>query len=252
MFDLLRSTNFTPMMIPAYIRLYGTRGLQDQIMSADRKPATAAWTRLLSVASAALFVAGLGASAYETYDLFFPNHFVGDMYGLEILMRVAILAAPAFLLILGGALCLARIARKARPGALGMTLLLIATTTLLAIAVNTSRSRQLSAARQGYPALSIQELVRIALEENDQYAVDALSEKGVHAVPPLRSMLLDQEERFNLRWCAAHALGRIGGDEAKSALREARSVIHNSELVTAIDYALDNARPATPETPRSN
>lgn len=50
------------------------------------------------------FVAGLCALGCYLYDLVFPGHFVGDMYGLEVMMRLVIVAGPTAGLFIGGSL----------------------------------------------------------------------------------------------------------------------------------------------------
>ena len=48
-----------------------------------------------------LIIIGLFSILYSLYDLKYPNHFVGDMYGIEVMFRVFILLVITFLLFIG-------------------------------------------------------------------------------------------------------------------------------------------------------
>ena len=52
-----------------------------------------------AIALVALSLLGI---CYYLYDLIHPNHFVGDMYGMEVVFRVALLFLPVIALVVGG------------------------------------------------------------------------------------------------------------------------------------------------------
>jgi len=188
----------------------------------------------------ACFVVGLISMGYCLYDLVWPGHFVGDMYGLEVMVRLVLLVPAGGILLLGMAVAESgrfmgpKVARLA-----GSLLVILSAMVLVAMSANVVVSRHQDAVRAAYPSLSTAELFRIAREEKDQFAIDALLvRKDPAAVPGLRNILLDENEYGNLRVSAAHALGEIGTDEARAALEAARKGVHDEYLRIAIDYAL--------------
>jgi len=167
---------------------------------------------------------GLLALLYAIYDLRYPSHFVGDMYGLEVIARVVLLCAAAAPMLLGVAL-LSWAWRKEirRYRILGTAFIVISSPVLIANAVGIAQSRQLDRIREGYPEKSVEELLAIARDQKDQHAIDTLAVKADPAsVPGLALILLNENERGNLRYCAAQALARIGSEDARTALRKAR------------------------------
>jgi hypothetical protein len=120
---------------------------------------------------------------------------------------------------------------------------------LVFIAVDTALSRHMWEVRARYPEKSVAELVNIASHGNDPFAVNALGAKGEDAVPGLRDLLLDESSPGIVRHVAAHSLGGIGFSGVSSAvmaLEEARTRTRDTDLLQAIDYALESARRSDP------
>ena len=87
---------------------------------------------------------------------------------------------------------------------------------------------------------STAELIRIAQDEEDSAAIDELLvRRDPTAVAGLSGILLDEGQSVALRSCAAHALGEIGGEEARAALERVRASHPHQALKTAVDYSLD-------------
>jgi len=188
----------------------------------------------------ACFSIGLASLVYCLYDLRWPGHFVGDMYGLEVMVRLVPLAACGGFMLLGAlAVKLGRSRQSIAASLVGGLLVVSSATALVFMALGVAASRQQDTVRRTYPLLSTTELLRIARERKDQFAIDELLvRKDPSSTPGLRDILLDESEQMNLRICAAHALGEIGGDETKAALETARQDARGVDLRTAIDYAL--------------
>jgi len=187
----------------------------------------------------ACFMAGFISLACCIYDLVWPGHFVGDMYGLEVICRLIVLVPAGSVMLLGLAVAERGWSKRSRVARVaGSVLVVLSVIGLGSMAAGVVVSRHQDAVRAGYPSLSTAELLRIAREEKDQFAIDALLvKKDPAAVPGLREILLDESEHGNLRHCAAHALGEIGTDEARVALEQARRDIHDPNLRIAIDDA---------------
>jgi divalent metal cation (Fe/Co/Zn/Cd) transporter len=62
------------------------------------------------ILSLVLVMTGLLSILYYIYDLIYPNHFVADMYGLEVMFRVSIVVIISLPLFIG--LLLTVIGRK--------------------------------------------------------------------------------------------------------------------------------------------
>ncbi len=194
---------------------------------------------------------GLGALAglYALYDLAFPNRFVGDMYGLEATMRAVPLIAAALVFTAGSALCVRAVLRAQRPSMTALTLLTVGALVLVALAVNTARSRHRWAVRARYPERSVAELLDSARRRDGQFAVYALGSKGEEAVPALRDLLLDETVSRAVRQVAAQALANIayaGTPEAVAALEEARARTGDPDVRQAVEDALESARRREP------
>ncbi len=91
----------------------GSRTAQPEV-SAGR-PGIAMWVTLHAIVASGAF-----GALYEVYDLWLPSHFVGDMYGLEVLMRGVLLAAAGVPFLIASALGLRALSRRRRPSPLGM------------------------------------------------------------------------------------------------------------------------------------
>ena len=194
----------------------------------------------------AAIVAAMLAVAYQLYDMAVPSTFVGDMYGLIVLMRLAALAPPLVMLLVGGVLAVVGWSRRRRGFCIaGSVVVFIAAAVLLAMAGQTAWERHRNAVRATYPERSVKDLLRLAIEEHDQFAVDALGTKGdPAAVPGLRAMLLDPKQRTNLRTCAVQALANIGGPAARQVLEEARDRVSEPHVQRAVGYALEDVEAA--------
>ena len=199
--------------------------------------------RVRWLAGAVLGVALLSVG-YCLYDLAYPGHFVGDMYGLEVLMRLLMLAGPAVALLVSGAVLHFAGNKRSRFRRAGAGAVLVISALLLAVlAGDVARDRRHDAIRRRYPLAGTEELLRIARERENDLAVAAIDELLVRrdpaAIPGLCAMLLDETESVALRGCAAHALGEIGGEKAKAALEKVRAGHPHETLKTAVDYALE-------------
>jgi hypothetical protein len=190
------------------------------------------------------FAAGFLAALFFIYDLKYPNRFVGDMYGMEVLFRLAILCSAAGLMLLGGVLLIAAWSRRDRRLQILGTVIVIASSLMLnALAVAVVHSRHLNEKRKSYPKKSVDELLAIVREEKDQHAVDALMIRAdPAAVPGLALILLNENERRNLRYCAAQALARIGGDNARTALDKARNSSGDAYFKEFLDRMIEEAK----------
>jgi hypothetical protein len=182
------------------------------------------------------------ALLYQFYDMACPNTFVGDMYGLIVLMRLAVTAPLAVVLLAGGVLAVVGRTRPRRGlGIAGSVVVLAAAVPILAMAGHTAWERHRNAVRATYPGRSVQELLRLASEEGDAFAVDALGAKGdPAAVPGLRSLLLDDSAPPNVRMGAAQALANLGGPAAREALGEAARRVADPHVRRAVGYALES------------
>jgi hypothetical protein len=188
-----------------------------------------------------LTVAAITASAYDIYDLKYPSHFVGDMYGMEVLWRLSFLALAAGGLLLGWILvAIGRKRKSVVQGLSGTAIVIIASLVVAFIGIDVARSRHTDAAREEYPQKTVHELTRIAREGKDQHALYAIMMKrDSAAVAAFSEILLDENEDPRLRYVAAHALGEIGGEAARAALTKARSLSGEAALQQMIDHALE-------------
>lgn len=187
-----------------------------------------------------LVIIGLLSLAYYFFDLVFPNHFVGDMYGLEVMCRLFFIILASIPIIIG-IILLGTSQKKDKKayGFVGTALIMFSCIVYLALGITTAYSRWRSKVRDSYPRRSVEDLLYLAREKKDQFAIDALLiKKDADAVPGLCAILLDENEQGRLRVCAAHALGEIGGDRARGALQEVLSRNPPEFLKIAAEYAL--------------
>jgi hypothetical protein len=190
-----------------------------------------------------LAVAGLPAAFYHAFDIRYPNHFVGDMYGMEIMWRVSVLILICLPLCIG--LLMTVIGWKKEQPKLtdaGLILAAFCSVALLVLAFNVYRSRAVDDIRKTYPQKSTAKLIRIAAEEKDQFALyEIIVRKDTSAVPALISLLLDEQQDAKIRLEAAHALGQLGGQEARAALEKAAAMSRGDRyLRKTIRYSLEN------------
>jgi hypothetical protein len=190
------------------------------------------------------FAFGILAAAYCLYDLKYPSHFVGDMYGIEVLARLSWVCGAAIPMFIGTVLLFLSRQRKARRWRrFGMALTIVSSAIMVAMAVDVVQSRRLDEVRKSYPEKSIAELLSIAKEQKDQHAIYPLITRAdPAAVPGLAEILLDDNEPGNLRSCAAEALGRIGNEEARKALVKARDSSTDKYFKQHIGRIIDNMR----------
>jgi hypothetical protein len=177
------------------------------------------WMWVISLFSAL----GIFATLYVVYDLTFPNRFVGDMYGLEVMFRVVLLFAAAAPMAIGVLLLSVGWRKKLRrPVILGAVVILASSSALVWMAVDAGLSRRQNEIVKSYHEKSVAELLAIARDQKDQHALDALMVRAdPAAVSGLTLIVLDTNQPGNLRYVAAQALSRIGGEDARAALEKA-------------------------------
>lgn len=194
-----------------------------------------------TITAAFLFIA-LCSIGYIVFDLKYPNHFVGDMYGMELMFRGGILAAAAMPMIIGVILILVR--WKKQGGVLlttGIILVIISTSILFTMSVQVWKSRKIDEIRKTYPLKSTDELFTLVLEQKDVHAMLAIAgKKDPAAIPRLREILLDEHQVLVIRTLAAHALGQTGGELVMSILDEALGQSRDVYLTKAIQHARDS------------
>ena len=143
----------------------------------------------MRAAAVAFAIAGLFAACYYAYDLKHPNHFVGDMYGMEVMSRGCLLLMTV--LPLCGCLLVAVIGWKKeelKMTELGLILADFFAAVLIILALNVFHARAVDDIRKTYPQKSTDELLRIAAKEKDQFAIyEILSRKDQAAVPALNT-----------------------------------------------------------------
>jgi hypothetical protein len=195
----------------------------------------------LTILFIGLVIIGLSSIPYYIYDLTYPNHFVADMYGMEVMYRISILIMIALPMFIG--LLLIAIGRNKRRNNLtktGIVLASICSFVFILLSTNVYFSRHEDEIRKTYQQKSTDELIRIALSKNDQYAIyEIISRKDSSAVPALCQILVDENQNIKLRIESAHALGQIGGDIGRDALEKAMSRSKNSSLTDSIKYAIE-------------
>jgi|GEM_PF-1308148 len=167
---------------------------------------------------------GIIALLYNFYDLKYPNHFVGDMYGLEVMFRLAVLSGVAVPMLIGGVLIFVGGRKKVKRSlTVGTAVTTVSSAILIAMAIGVAHSRYMDEVRKSYPSKSIEELLAIAREQKDQQAIDQIMTRSdPAAMPGLASIVMDEQEPGYLRYVAAEALARIGSDDARTVLENAR------------------------------
>ncbi|HUT28954.1 MAG TPA: HEAT repeat domain-containing protein [Sedimentisphaerales bacterium] len=199
-------------------------------------------------------IIGLLSLGYHVFDLAFPNTFVGDMYGLEVMARLFHIIVASIAILLGVGLLTVSRKKQIEPlGAFGKALILISCLAYVVMGVSTAYSRWQWRIRDSYPRRSVEELLSLAREKKDQFAIDALLiKKDRAAVPGLSELLLDEHQEGWLRGCAAHALGEIGGQQAREALEEVLARHPEEHLKMAVEYALQTRMGIAKPVPDSN
>lgn len=188
-----------------------------------------------------LLVIGGLSTGLCLFDLIAPGHFVGDMYGVEVMFRLLMLAMAVGALCMGGILL--RLGKRKQSEVMcwvALIVLVLPTLVLMGMAGLVLVDRRNDAVRRLYPSADTAELLRVAREEKDRAAIDTLLvRRDPAAVRGLCEILLDAHEDLGLRCGAAHALGELGGPEARAALEQARGGCADESLRIAIDYALE-------------
>ena len=197
---------------------------------------------------------GVVSLACCVYDLARPGHFVGDMYGLEVIVRLTWVVLLACILLVGVLMARLGESRRSRfAGLLGRLLSAGAAVALVLAAMDVVESRRQDALHRTYPSRSTAELLRLAREKQDQFAVDELLvRKDPRSTRGLREILLDEAQPPALRACTAHALGEIGTREARAVLDAARTTAPAGMLRTAIDYALETRMGGRPSVGKAS
>lgn len=195
----------------------------------------------MSVPSKILFISGIVSSLYYLYDIAYPNHFVGDMYGMEVLFRLFLLGSMALPLFIGfSMIIIGNKKHRNRLRLIGTYMSGICAIILVFMAANTGLSRHEDNVRKTYPQKSTEELIEIAIKKDDPHAIyEIIKRKDATAVPMLSQILLDQNQSAKIRIPCANALGQIGGKDARAALEKALTMDEKNRYLTdTIHYAL--------------
>ncbi len=198
--------------------------------------------KIFKVLYAVIILLGLVAAAYYIYDIISPNHFVGDMYGLEVLYRVAVLLFIAIPIVIGLLfIAFARMKKRKKPALIGNVLISAAFLVIIFLSVNVYFARQKDDLRKSYSLKSTDELIKIALKNKDQFAIyEIIYRNDSSAVPALSRILLDTAQDDRLRIESANALGQLGGDSARAALVQASALpTTNTYLSESIKYSIE-------------
>ncbi len=191
---------------------------------------------------AALILLGLLAAGYYIYDIISPNHFVGDMYGLEVLYRVAVMLFITIPIVIGLLLIVIALMKKQKkPALIGNVLISAAFLVIIFLAVNVYFARQQDELRKSYSLKSTDELINVALKNKDQFALyEIIYRNDTSAIPALSKILLDTTQDDRLRIESANALGQLGGDSARAALVQASTLpTSNTYLAESIKYSIE-------------
>jgi len=111
-------------------------------------------------AGALFFALGAAASIYYLYDLVYPNRFVGDKYGLEVMFRLLPLCFFAGAMVLAGVVSSCGWWKSRRHIRIVATAIIFVSSIILAVmAVDVGQDRLLNEARKKYPEKSVEELL---------------------------------------------------------------------------------------------
>lgn len=182
-------------------------------------------------------IVGVASLAYSLYDLARPAHFVGDMYGLEVIVRLIWLLP----FVVGLVVTTAVVACRRRRGAgwvAGVATVLLAGG-LLVQALGVAKTRRQDAVRSTYPGLSTAELLRVARGQGDAYAVYELAgRQDPNAALALQQILVDESVDPSLRICAAQALANGRATDARALLEDAQTQVRDGQVRQAVVDAL--------------
>lgn len=208
-------------------------------MDARSKPPRSGVNAMTLIAGSLLAVCLLSL-IYCSYDLKFPNHFVGDMYGMEAMFRIIILLAASAPMILGILfLFIKREKQNSKLFSVGAILILVSASILLYLAIGIYNSRMQDDVRKGYNSMTVQELSKIVQIKGDLHAIYAIQAKNSDlAVSTLSDILQNENANLSCRMEAATSLGQIDGPKAKEALVAARENLKDPNILMAIDRAL--------------
>lgn len=193
---------------------------------------------LLLISTASIWLVSI---LYNLYDLKFPSHFVGDMYGYEVIFRVIVLAAVSAIF-LAGVACLhfAKAANSSYKFALGTFFCLTASIISLFMGMSVFHGRQLDETRKTYFNLNNENLLKIIRNKRDRYAIHPIFVKNdSETLPTLSKILMDESIDLHCRCEAAHFLGQLNDGEAKKALQYAITSQKDEELHVAINRAIE-------------
>ncbi len=190
------------------------------------------------------FALGISAFLYIVYDLRYPNRFVGDMYGMEVVHRFLLLCAAAGPMLFGAVfLSLGWRKKTRRLGILGAAVIIASSLVLLAMAMDDAYSRRRNEIRKGYPEKNVEELLAMARDQKDQHAIDVLiARPDSAAVPGLTLILLDTNQPGNMRYVAAQALSQIGGKDARAALEKARDSSSDKHFKEYLEFMIQELK----------
>lgn len=183
-------------------------------------------------------------AGYVLHDLGNPNHDVGDMYGLEVVVRSIPLLLAVGALLLGITLLIMGLRKDGRKlMIMGHLFVLLSTCGMGYMAKGVAESRREWKERSEYYLKSTEELLHLARVDEDQFAIDALRRPGdAQAITGLCAILADENLAGRLRVVAANNLGTLGGKEARTALMETLKSQPPDYLKTAVEHALDSIR----------
>lgn len=190
----------------------------------------------------ALYLLGSACLIYYIYDLAYPGHFVGDMYGYEVVFRIMILAS-VILVTLIGIMFLSfywRDRQKTKFRLTGHAVISISVILMVVLAVNTFFSRSEDRQRDEFYKKDIAELVQIARTTKNPLAIDVIMSKNdTTAVELLGGILLDRNEAMSLRYRTVQALAYFGTARSREILAAAGQSSTDEYLTSMISQALE-------------
>jgi phage pi2 protein 07 len=179
---------------------------------------------------------------YDFHDLRFPGHFIGDMYGFEVMGRLFYLVPILIFALLGFSLFIGGL-RNERKGRFwtGSVFLWLSCICLIPLVKDVYDDRQEDALHKTYPQKSVEELTRLVRMDKDQYALDELMIKRTpESIKVVKQVLVDENEKTVLRICAAGWLFQFDDEEIKALLKKTEQTTKNNDLkIFLIDVRKD-------------
>ncbi len=189
-----------------------------------------------------LYLLGAIGLAFYLFDLAYPGHFVGDMYGYEVIFRI-LQVASVIVLGLFGVMLLSfywRNKSKTRLRFAGHLVIAVAAVLMIVMAVGSGVSRYHDNRREAFYKKDIAELIQIARVHKNPFAIDVIMAKGdTSAVEFLGGILLDRNEAMSLRYRSVQGLAYFGTARSRDILAHARESLEDEYLIKMIDQALE-------------